>query len=448
MMSVGVLAGGPALPLVVGPASSPAAAGRRFDRRGRIVETSAMQSNRWRVASLVSLVVTCAVVVPAAVAGRPQATPRGSGLPAAFDALEAFYVSGVKDNGIVGSRLAVVREGRELFARSVGMADVARQHPVDADTIFHWASITKTFTAIAIMQLRDRGLLTLDDPVVNYVPELRLVHDAFGDISRITIRHLMTHTAGFRNPTWPWGGDKPWHPFEPTEWAQLVAMFPYTDVEFEPGSRYSYSNPGIIFLGRVIERLTGDHYDTYVDKNIFKPLEMYRSYFDATPYHLLPHRSASYIVENGRPRPAPFDVNTGITVSNGGLNAPVGDMEKYLAFLIGDDTRRATYDGVLKRASLEEMFVPQMAVGTEGDDRVSIGLNFFVEDRGGFRLVGHSGDQNGFIAHFYICPARRAGYIVAFNTQTPPTTNEGKEKTREFDAQLRTFILEQVFKAM
>jgi CubicO group peptidase (beta-lactamase class C family) len=407
-----------------------------------------MNWNRWTVASLVSFVVACAAVAPADVAALPQGAPRGSAPTAAFDALEAFYVSGVSDNGIVGSRLAIVREGRELFARSAGMADIARQHPVDADTIFHWASITKTFTAIAIMQLRDRGLLTLDDPVVNYVPELRLVHDAFGDISRITIRHLMTHSAGFRNPTWPWGGDKAWHPFEPTEWSQLVAMFPYTEVEFEPGSRYSYSNPGIIFLGRVIEHLTGDHYETYIDKNILKPLEMSRSYFDQTPYHLLPHRSASYFVENGQPRPAPFDVHTGITVSNGGLNAPVGDMEKYLAFLIGGELRRAVYDLVMKRASLEEMFVPQMAVETEGSDRVSIGLNFFVEDRGGFHLVGHGGDQNGFIAHFYICPALHAGYIVAFNTQTPPTTSGGKEKTQEFDAALRAFILTRVFPVM
>ena len=407
-----------------------------------------MQPNRWTVASLVSLVVACAVAAPVGVAAAPQGAARGSASKAAFDALEAFYVSGVNDNGIVGSRLVVLREGRELFARSVGVADIARQHPVDADTIFHWASITKTFTAIAIMQLRDRGLLTLDDPVVNYVPELRLVHDPFGDISRITIRHLMTHSAGFRNPTWPWGGDKPWHPFEPTEWSQLVAMFPYTEVEFEPGSRYSYSNPGIIFLGRVIERLSGDHYETYSDKNILKPLEMSRSYFDATPYHLLPHRSASYYVENGKPRPAPFDAVTGITVSNGGLNAPVGDMEKYLAFLIGNDQRQAVYDLVLKRRSLEEMFVPQLAVGTEGSDRVSIGLNFFVEDRGGFHLVGHGGDQNGFIAHFYICPALRAGYIVAFNTETPPTTTDGKDKTREFDAALRAFMLKNVFPAL
>src|SRR4029434_2041152 len=103
---------------------------------------------------------------------------------------------------------------------------------VDAETIFHWASITKTFTGISIMQLRDRGLRALDDPLAMYVPELRRVHHPFGDVSQVTIRHMMTHSSGLRAPTWPWGGDQPWHAFEPTRSAQLVAMFPCLSLIF------------------------------------------------------------------------------------------------------------------------------------------------------------------------------------------------------------------------
>jgi CubicO group peptidase (beta-lactamase class C family) len=407
-----------------------------------------MNINKWRAELLTVLAGVGVLVASATIAAAQPVAPPSAPRQASLDALTRFYERGVKDNGIVGSSIAVVQGGREVYRHAVGMADIARQHAVDSDTIFHWASITKTFTAIGIMQLRDRGLLKLDDPVVKYIPELRQVHDPFGDVGEITIRHLMTHSAGFRNATWPWGGDKPWHPFEPTEWSQLVAMLPYTEVEFKPGSRHSYSNPGIIFLGRIIEQLSGDDYEVYIDKNIFKPLEMYRSYFDATPYHLLPHRSASYLVENGQPRPAPFDANTGVTVSNGGLNSPLPDMEKYLAFLIGDVTRRALYDVVLTRSSLEEMFVPQLPVATAGSETTSIGLNFFVEDREGYHLIGHSGDQNGFTAHFYICPALGAGYVVAFNTQTLPTAKDDKEKTGEFDAGLRTFVLKNVFPAL
>ena len=145
------------------------------------------------------------------------------------------------------------------------------------------------------MQLRDRHRLKLDDPVVRYVPELRAVHDPFGDIADVTIRHLMTHSGGFRAGTWPWGGDKAWEPHEPTKWEQLVAMFPYTEVLFPPGSRFCYSNPGIVFLGRIIEELSGDPYEVYIDKNILKPLGMYRSYFDRAPYHLRADLSSSLL---------------------------------------------------------------------------------------------------------------------------------------------------------
>ena len=300
--------------------------------------------------------------------------------------------------------------------------------PVDEETIYHWASITKTFTGIAVMQLRDRGLLKLDDPVVKYLPELRAAHNPFGDMSEITIRHLLTHSAGFRNPTWGgWRDDaKDWQPFEPPGWSQLAAMMPYTEVLFRPGSRFGYSNPGVIYLGRIVELLTHDDYEVYIDKNIFKPLEMHRSYFDATPYHLLKHRSHSYYVRGGARKEARFDADTGITVSNGGLNAPLPDMVRYVNFLLGDPSKQAAYDGVLKRSSLEEMWRPQLVAAgdfTQGWMRAetAVGLSFFVDDIGGRRYVGHNGDQNGFKAYLSLCPATRTASLLAFNTETRPT---------------------------
>ncbi len=124
------------------------------------------------------------------------------------------------------------------------------------------------------MQLRDRGKLSLDDRIVRWVPELRTMHDPYGMMDSITIRMLLSHTAGFQNGTWPYGNDKPWEPFEPTTWNQLVAMMPYQELLFRPGSRYGYSNPAFIYLARVIEQVTGDPWDAYVQKNIFAPLEL------------------------------------------------------------------------------------------------------------------------------------------------------------------------------
>jgi len=389
-----------------------------------------------------------------AVAG--QAPPREEARPAsppavaaAFAAFDRFFDARLAEQGIVGASFVLLRDHRVAHARTFGVADLRSRRPVDAETIFHWASITKTFTAIGIMQLRDRGLLSLDDPIVAYVPELRQVYNPYGPMDAITLRMLMSHSAGFRNPTWPWGGDQDWHPFEPPGWAQVAAMLPYTKIEFPPGSKYSYSNPGIIFLGRVLERLTGDDYEVYIDKNILKPLEMYRSFFDAAPYHLRRHRSHSYFWRNGAPVEARFDFDTGVTVSNGGLNAPLADMAKYMDFLMGDPARQADYDGVLRRASLEEMWKPVVAVGrSEESPGGQMGLCFFLEQHGGLPFVAHSGSQNGFISHFYVHMESRTAYLVAFNTVADPVGPDGKGNTRLVDRDIRDYVVKNVIPSL
>lgn len=340
------------------------------------------------------------------------------GFDDAWDAVAGEHLAAVEAAGVVGASLAFVVDGEVVAARHHGMADLATGRAVDGATIFHWASITKTFTAVAIMQLRDRGLIALDDPIVRYVPELRAVHDPYGPVDAITVRHLLSHSAGFRGPTWPWGGGEDWHPHEPTEWAQLVAMMPYTRIRFPPGSRYSYSNPGIIFLGRVIEAVTGDVYEAYIDKNIFRPLDMRRAYFDITPWHLVKHRSNNYRVVDGRAEANGLDFNTGITVSNGGLNAPVPDMARWVAFLMGAPPgRRPSHDAVLARSSLEEMWREVVPVGADSPlGREAMGLSFFLYEVDGRRLVGHTGSQKSFQSFILVDPDRDVGMIAAYNT--------------------------------
>ncbi len=259
------------------------------------------------------------------------------------------------------------------------------------------------------------------------------MHNPFGDTGAITLRQLMSHSAGFRGGTWPWR-EHEWQPFEPQGWAQLAAMLPYTQVEFRPGTRFSYSNPGIVYLGQVIERLSGEDFEVYVDKNILKPLGMHSSYFDRTPPHLLRHRSHSYYIRDGKRVAAPFDVDTGVTVSNGGLNAPMPDMASYVAFLLGDPKRQSDYDLVLKRSSLEEMWRPRIAAGedfTQGRmaKTTQSGLSFFIDRGEGVRFVGHNGDQNGFRAYLSLCPDQRAGTLLAFNTETKGVRNDPSNRS-------------------
>lgn len=371
-----------------------------------------------------------------------QSTVAASAALATPERFRDFFVGGVRRNGIVGSSFLLLRENMPPVEMFNGYSQLSGKIPVDRNTCFHWASITKTFTGIAIMQLRDRALLRLDDPASQYIPELRQVYDPYGSVEAITIRHLLTHSAGFRNPTWPWRTE-PWQPFEPTKWSQIVAMLPYTNVEFRPGSRHSYSNLGIIFLGQIIERRTDDDYEVYIDKNILKPLDMYRSYFDQSPYHLLPVRSHSYFLEKGQLKEAPFNFDTGITVSNGGLNAPVPDMQRYLRFLIGN-RNETSYETVLKRSSLEEMFAKQLDIASSDSSQLvesvgtdSIGLAFFRHEQNGRVYIGHGGNQNGFLSHFYLDLPARSAYLVVYNTDAEdPAQNTGK-----LDLAIRDYLL-------
>jgi CubicO group peptidase (beta-lactamase class C family) len=352
----------------------------------------------------------------AAAATLPAQAPAPFEFASAWREVEAGFHRACEQHGVVGGSLLFVRGSDELGFCAHGFADREQKRAVGRDTIFHWASCTKTFTGIALMQLRDRGLLRLDQPAVDFAPELRAVHDPFGDVSAITLRHLLTHSSGFRGATWPWGGDKDWHPHEPTEWSQLVAMMPYTEVEFAPGSKFSYSNPGIVFAARAIPKLTGDEYEVYTEKNVLRPLGMGRSYFDRTPWHLQQSRAHSYDGKDAATsKDLGPDFDTGITVSNGGLNAPLPDMAKYLAFLLG--TAGGDAAAVLARKSLEEMWQPVLPISAQGAaGGEQIGLCFFVMDRDGSRFAGHTGGQQCFVTFFYVHPESGTGALGAFNS--------------------------------
>ncbi len=178
----------------------------------------------------------------AAGAGAPVAAQTRPAVPVAPPADWAGFTATLdayaREDSVVGATVVVMRDGRVLGHHEYGVGDRVRRLPPDSLAIYHWASITKTLTAIAVMQLRDRGRLSLDDPITRYVPELRQVHDPFGSPDDVTIRMLLSHSAGFQNPTWPYGAGHPWEPFEPTRWEQLVAMMPYQELAFAPGSRF------------------------------------------------------------------------------------------------------------------------------------------------------------------------------------------------------------------
>jgi CubicO group peptidase (beta-lactamase class C family) len=364
-----------------------------------------------------SRVISALLVAPSLAAA--QTPPAWSAFAKAFEAY-------VDSDRVVGAGAVFMKGGVVVARVNTGFADKAANVHTDDQTIYHWGSITKALTAISIMQLRDRGKLSLDDKIVKWVPELHAMHDPYGMMDSITLRMVMSHTAGFQGPTWPYGNDKPWEPFEPTTWNQLVAMMPYQELGFRPGSRYSYSNPGFVYLARVIEQITGDPWDAYVQKNIFAPLGLDRSYFRSTPYFLAEHRSHNYDIRKDSAGHEQFidngaDFDPGITSPNGAWNAPLGDLVKYIAFLTNAKLPGMTqqrYDIVLKRSSLEEMWKPgqPMVQSYRSAPSEWMGLSFFVLDSKDVRLLGHTGSQAGFRSFFYFNPATGAAVVAVFNS--------------------------------
>ena len=424
---------------------------------------------------VISITVICAGLVSSACALHAQALPDSKVAVATF---KSNFDSTLAHHHVVGGAYAITVESHDSkkaisnIAIFNGEANNLTHQSIDADTSYNWASITKTMTAIAILQLRDRGKLSLDDPAVRYIPELREVHDAYGSIEAVTIRTLLNHSAGFRNPTWPWECDQAnhceWEPFEPTHWAQVAAMLPYTHIEFAPGTRWSYSNLGYVFLGQIIERISGDDYEVYIDKNILKPLEMHASYFDRAPYFLATHLSASYIRHGSKLEAQPFDYDTGITTANSGLKSPITDMEKYQRFLIGDPANKL-YDFVLKRSSLEEMWVGTLPAVEEGQPATSytsgphgsqpkMGLGFFVLEVNERKLIYHDGDQGGFSSEMLIDPAHSLASLLVVNTtdsgeasptdQSHPQSNTEPDSHTDLRQTLRAAELDQLFPAI
>jgi CubicO group peptidase (beta-lactamase class C family) len=348
-----------------------------------------------------------AIFVTGLVSGVNAQVPSGWG-----DVVQQFD-SYVAADQVVGGSILFMRDGKIIARHHAGYADRDAKRLVDEDTIFHWGSITKMLTAVAVLQLRDEGKLSLDDKVTRYVPELRRVHDPYGRIDEITIRMLLAHTAGFQASTWPYDKGLPWEPFEPREWAQLVAMMPYERLQFEPGERYGYSNPAYVYLARIIEQLSGDPWDGYVHKNIFAPLAMHRSYFRGTPRYLRSHRSHNYEVRKNEgggetvvDRGPDFD--PGITTPNGGWNAPLSDLARFVAFLTG----KPANENVLARGSLEEMRRPGKPMAADQ----WMGLSTMVIKRGDSTILGHTGSQASFRGFLYFNPATSAAVIYAFNT--------------------------------
>jgi CubicO group peptidase (beta-lactamase class C family) len=190
-------------------------------------------------------------------------------MSAAFPAIQNMFEAYAKDNHIPGLAFGIVSGGKLIYADGVGVEETQTKGEVTTTSVFRIASMTKSFTAMAILKLRDAGKLNLDDPVIKYVPEISKTKLPAADSQPITIRNLLTHTAGFPE-------DNPWadRQLDMTDTELLAFVSKGISMAYVPGQNFEYSNLGYALLGQIIKRVSKQSYEKYVTTNILVPLNM------------------------------------------------------------------------------------------------------------------------------------------------------------------------------
>lgn len=309
----------------------------------------------------------------------------------------------------VGLAVGMVRNGQLEFFHGHGFADIASNTPINEDTVFRIASITKTFTAIAVMQLSEQGLVDLDAAANDYLRAYKLIA-AQSRFRPATVRHLLTHTAGIREVLHLSGLLRMRDLGETVKLGQRVpSLAEYYDgglrIDAEPGSRFMYTNHGFATLGQIVEDVSGEPLDRYFRKHIFDPLgmsntdlvrsERVRSHL-ATGYQLRSH---------GADPVADYEL---IPIGAGGVYSTPRDMARYLAALLEGGGNE--HGSVLKPSTVATMFEPQY----QPDPRVpGIGLAFMRTNLGGHLALEHDGILPGFDSQIFLAPEVGLG-VMAF----------------------------------
>ncbi|HMF94106.1 MAG TPA: serine hydrolase domain-containing protein [Vicinamibacterales bacterium] len=363
------------------------------------------------------LVVAATVAIVAAVQAQ---TPDRGRLSTAFSEVDRLMKEYAAQAHAPGAAWGVIVDGQLAHTGVTGYRDLATKSPVDSDTVFRIASMTKSFTAMSILKLRDEGKLSLDEPAERYVPELKALNYPTTDSPKITVRHLLSHAEGFPEDN-PWGDRQ----LADTE-AQLsdkMRGIPFSNV---PGVAYEYSNFGFAILGRLVSNVSGTRYTEYVAANILRPLGMSSTTLE--PKEVAPGRLAlGYRWEDGQWKAEPL-LSNGSFGSMGGMLTSVRDLSRYVGVLL---SAWPAHDGPetapIRRASLREMqqvWRPAPAtVGRDASGNTQLnsggyGYGLRVSQSCAFRhIVTHSGGLPGFGSIMFWLPEYGVG-IVAFGNVT------------------------------
>jgi CubicO group peptidase (beta-lactamase class C family) len=336
----------------------------------------------------------------------PTATPHQGGAPELTEAdfetfLDALIPSQLRNRDIAGAVVSVVKDGQVLFQKGYGYADVeAKKSVLPNQTLFRPGSISKLFTATAVMQLVEQGKLDLDRDVNDYLDFA--IPKTYPE--PVTLRQLLTHTAGFEETLKNLfvAHERDVKPLR----AYLINQMPARI--YPPGKVPSYSNYGLTLAGYIVERVSGEKFERYIEDHILKPLRMTNSTFDQPlPPQLAPQMSKGYLSASKKPR----DFEWVQAAPAGALSTTAADMTRFMLAFLQD----GSVDGVaiLRPETVQQMETRQF----ELDPLIcGLGITFIEYWLDPVRVIGHGGDTVYFHSDMVLIPAAHMGYFISYNS--------------------------------
>ncbi|NWL02582.1 hypothetical protein DM790_17295 [Flavobacterium collinsii] len=294
-----------------------------------------------------------------------------------------------------GCSALVSMNGEIIYQKAFGSANLELGVPLSPQSVFSLASITKQFTAAAILQLAERRKISLQDPLEKYIENFKG--------KNIRIDHLLSHTSGLKDYLQVETGQKYGERMDYTP-LELMGVFEKLPLEFEPGTAYRYCNSDYILLGLIIEKVSGMKYGDYLRENIFKPLQMEHTYSDSDE-DIIPNRVAGYFKDGDRYKKAEFWSAT-IGYSAGGLLSDTGDLEKWNRGLMSNK--------ILSRQSYLAATSPyRLKDGTP----VNYGYGWSISEANGMRKIDHGGKKNGSVSYAGFFPEKGIYIVLLFNSE-------------------------------
>jgi len=342
-------------------------------------------------------------------------------IESAIPAVEKIYREFAAERKFPSLSFGIVAGGKLIYASSTGTANLEKNIMASPSSAYRIASMSKSFTAMAILKLRDEGKLSLSDPAKKYIPELMHAGQLTADAPEITIQHLLTMSAGFPEDN-PWGDRQ----LDASDAELLATIQEGISFSTTTGTAYEYSNLGFAMLGKIIGNVSGQPYQEYITKNILLPLGMNSTKWE---YSEVPEEKLAkgYQWTDSSWTEIPM-LHDGAYGSMGGMISTIEDFSKYVAFHLNAwPPRNDSETGLLKRSSIREMHQP-WRFNAVGADKLSDGTTCAVASGYGYGLswaknctglirVAHSGGLPGFGSEWRIYPEYGVG-VVSFSNHT------------------------------